>query len=179
MKGLATFSLALLLASGGSAEAAVYQDELLTLEVPPGFEGPVREAPGPGASAVAYVKRYSASDRGTLLQITKYDFGTALQGMPEDRRGETADFYLKQFLDGIARRRTSFMSAEPTRVSLGRIAASRAEWTGIAQGQPMSGVMYCVVVGTVVVSFHTQDFRDAPAENRALVVRSFEAVTFK
>lgn len=179
MKGFVSLSLVLLLALSGPAAAAVYEDELLRLEVPPGFEGPVRESPGPGASAVGYVKRYSAGERGTLLQITKYDFGTALQGMPEDQRGETADFYLKQFLDGIGRRRTSFMSTVPTRVTLGRIAASRAEWTGIAQGQPMSGVMYCVVVGTVVVSFHTQDFRDAPAENRTMVLRSFEGVTFK
>ena len=39
--------------------------------------------------------------------------------------------------------------------------------------------MYCVVIGTVVVSFHTQDLEGAPPENRAAAVQAFESVAVR
>jgi len=39
--------------------------------------------------------------------------------------------------------------------------------------------MYCVVIGSRVVSFHTQDFENAPAENTSEAIRAFESVKFK
>jgi len=46
-------------------------------------------------------------------------------------------------------------------------------------GKRASGVMYCVVIGTVVVSFHTQDIEGAPPENRAAAVKTFESVAVR
>src|SRR5688572_410405 len=66
-----------------------YKDQLITIEVPEGFEGPIRESPGPQAKVVGYTKPYQNRDGGTLFQITEYDMGEALRGMPEDARGET------------------------------------------------------------------------------------------
>ena len=174
---LAVVLLVLLTASGVSAQQ--YRDELLVLEVPEGFEGPVEESPDPQAKTVGYIKPYARADGGTLFQITEYDMGDALRGMPEGERGATADFYLAQFLGGVERRRTNFTATAPQRIELGGLPAARATWTGAAAGQRASGVMYCVVVGTVVVSFHTQDIEGAPPENRAAAVRAFESVVVR
>ena len=171
-------SLAVLL-TASSASADQYQDELLVLEVPAGFEGPVEGSPDPQAKTVAYSKPYATVDGGTLFQITEYDLGDALRGMPDDQRGATADYYLAQFLGGVERRRTNFVATAPQRIELGGLPAARVTWTGEAAGQRASGVMYCVVIGTVVVSFHTQDIDGAPPENRAAAVRAFESVAVR
>jgi hypothetical protein len=74
-----------------------------------------------------YTKPYPDKNGGTLFQITEYDMGEALRGMPEDKRGETADYYLAQFLGGVERRRTNFSAAEPERILLGGIPAARVK----------------------------------------------------
>ena len=102
--------------------------------------------------------------------------GEALRGMPKDKRGEAADFYVEQFLGGVKRRRTNFSATKPERIVLGGIPAARVKWTGNVEGQRASGVMYCVVIGTTIVSFHTQDLEGAPPENRAAAVKAFESV---
>ena len=64
-------------------------------------------------------------------------------------------------------------------IELDEIPASRSQWSGTAQGQAMSGVMYCVVVGTVVVSFHTQDTEEGQPNDRNAAIAAFEGVRFK
>lgn len=159
------------------AVAEEYKDQLITLDVPEGFEGPIRDSSAaPQAVVVAYSKPYQNGDGGTLFQITEYDMGEGLRDMPESARGETAEFYLLEFLGGVERRRTNFVATKPERIELAGIPGARVSWTGEAAGQQMSGVMYCVVIGTVVVSFHTQDLGGAPRENRVAAMMAFEGV---
>ena len=174
---LAFALLVLLIASAVSAEQ--YRDGVVVLEVPEGFEGPVEGSPDPQAKVVAYTKPYTAANGGTLFQISEYDMGDALRGMPENERGEAAAYYLAQFLGGVERRRTNFSATAPQRIELGGLPGARVTWTGEAAGQRASGVMYCVVIGTVVVSFHTQDIEGAPPGNRAAAVRAFESVAVR
>lgn len=159
------------------ASAADYQDHQIRLSIPDGFEGPISRAEQ-GATVVALVKNYPGDTRGTLLQITTYDVGQALAGMPEDARQDATDKYLAQFLGGVEHARQSFRIVSQSHVLLDGIKASRAEWSGEAKGQAMSGVMYCVIVGTRVVAFHTQDFQAAPPANRQAALASIRAVSF-
>jgi hypothetical protein len=161
---------------GVSAES--YMDGVLTVQIPSGFEGPVKQSPAPNASVVAYTKRSADSKAATLLQITTYDFGSQLEGMPEDQRVEITEGYLMQFLSGVERRRTSFVKSPASQLTLGSIPASRIDWTGIAEGIAVSGTMYCVIVGTRVISFHTQTSEDASSQAISEAKRSIESVSF-
>lgn len=169
----------LFLAVTSLAYGATAQLELVQIVVPPGFDGPTSASPGPGAHVDAYVRRISGHERGTLFQVTTYDFGSKLDGIPKEELGNGAEHYLLQFLGGIERQRTNFHALKPTRVLLGKIPAARVEWTGVAQGEQMSGVMYCVIVGTVVVTLHTQGFKDSPAPDRADALQAIESVKFR
>ena len=169
--------LSILFVFASNVFAEQYKDKVIILDVPEGFEGPIEGSPGPQAKTVAYTRAYENEDGGTLFQITEYDMGEALLGMPEDKRGETADYYLGQFLGGVERRRANFAAAAPERIVLGGVPAARVKWTGEVAGKRTSGVMYCVVVGTVVVSFHTQDVEGAPPGNRSAAMRAFEGVS--
>lgn len=158
------------------ASAGTFSNELLTLSVPDGFEGPTTGTPGPGAKVTAYTKPYSGTSGGTLLQISTYDFRSALEGMPEEERGNASDYYVGQFLGGVERKRTSFSATRPERISLGGLPASRATWTGRFNGMATSGVMYCLIVGTTVVSLHTQDIDGAPPSNRSAAIAAIEGL---
>jgi hypothetical protein len=162
----------------GMLHAAPYEDELLRLEVPTGFQGPIRASPGAGAVVIVYSKLHTG-DRGTLLQITTYDFGANWPKLNRAELGAAAEKNLLKFLGGIQRRRTSFEASLPTRVELGGLPAARVTWKGVARGFRMFGTMYCVIVGSRVVTFHTQDFEGAPPQNTSDVIRSFETVQFK
>ncbi len=172
----------LLCVASGVACAATYSNGLLALDIPDGFEGPVQESPSPEASLVGYVKRAPGDEAGTLLQISVYEFSQASgqkpDEMPEDRRIAATDRYLAQFLGGVEKQRKAFVRSPVTHLQLGGLPASRIHWSGIADGKPMSGTMYCVLLGSRVVSFHTQAPKDAPKENLLEARRAIEAVKF-
>ena len=161
------------------AWAGEYSDESMTLVVPDGFEGPVQQRPGPGALVVGYSKPTANSTSGTLLQITVYEPDSQEGPVPEDQRGAITEQYLLQFLGGVERARTSFSKSAVEKLPLGGIPAARIRWKGEARGAQMSGVMYCVIVGTRLISFHTQALADAPPENMSQAMRAIEAVKFK
>ena len=158
---------------------AGFPSEIVQLLPPKGFEGPTStDGPG-GAHIEAYVHRISGTDRSTLLQLTTYDFGSKLEGIPKKELGNGAEHYLMQFLGGVERARMNFHASKPTQITLGGSPGARVDWTGEARGQSMSGVMYCVIVGTVVVTFHTQSFEDSPPEDRTAALHAIESVTFR
>ena len=161
------------------AAAETYSNSIFTLDVPDGFEAAAAGSPGPGMQIAAYVKPHPGIDGGTLFQITTYEFGPELESMPEEERGNASDYYLNQYLEGVARKRTLFDATPPTRITLGGLPASRAEWTGETFGTPLSGVMYVVVIGTTVVNLHTQDVEGAPPENRKAAMEAFEGLRLK
>jgi hypothetical protein len=173
-----TVLLLLCLMSAG-AWAGEYSDESMTLVVPDGFEGPVEQRPGPGALTVGYSKPTPNSTSGTLLQVTTYDAGSQEGPLPEDQRGAITEQYLLQFLGGVERARTAFGKSPVEKLRLGGIPAARIRWQGEARGLQMSGVMYCVIVGTRVISFHTQALADAPPGNMSEAMRAIEAVKFR
>lgn len=180
MKHAAKFLVgALLLVMQFSASAEPFSNEVLMLDVPAGFEGPISASPGPGAKITGFTKPYKGINGGTLFQITTYDYRSSLKGMPEEERGNGSEYYLGQFLGGVERKRTSFSASNVERVSLGGLPGSRVKWYGKFNGKPTSGIMYCVIIGTTVVSLHTQDMDGAPPENRSAALAAFESLRIK
>ena len=163
---------------GSPAHSARPAGSNIHLQVPGGFQGPIRATPNPQATVTAYVKPYPERAGGTRLQIAAYEVGAQLVELPEEQRGPAADSYLAEFLDGIASRQTSFERAATTHLQLDGRPASMARWHGAADGKRVSGVMYTVVVGTRVILLHTQDVDPAPPENREAAIRAIESVTF-
>ena len=67
--------LVLGVASTALVLAATYSTALLSLEIPPGFEGPVSQFPEPGLKLVGYSKPYPEGGGRTLMLITTYEYG--------------------------------------------------------------------------------------------------------
>jgi hypothetical protein len=164
----------------GSAisHATIYEDELLSLQIPAGFQGPVRATPVQNTTIIAYTKP-KENGVGTLLEISVYDFGSQLAGLPKEKLGDGADRYIGQFLQGVERRRTAFSASAPVRVSLDGIPAARVSWHGMGEGHSMVGTMYCVIVGTRVISFHTQTEQQPSMADFGAAMTSIEAVRFQ
>ena len=110
-------------------------------------------------------------DGGTVLQISVVDMGSALDGITVAQRAEGAKHYLSEFIDGVARRRDNFKLGEVASASLAGMPAARVQWSGGVGEIQAIGVMYCVLVGSSVISLHTQDVGSeiTPAMRLAMV----------
>ncbi|SHF51994.1 hypothetical protein SAMN04487965_2131 [Microbulbifer donghaiensis] len=160
------------------AAAATAQESPVKINIPAGFEGPFVASHQSGAKIQAYMKKIPGAGRTTLLQVTTYDFGSQLDGLPDERRGEAAGHYLSQFLASVQQQRDTFESTDAAGVVLDGIPGARVEWHGSSAGFNMSGVMYCVIVGSVVISLHTQGFEDSPAADTKAALAAIDSVTF-
>ena len=94
--------IALLMYAGGVL-ADPYEDELLRMDVPSGFDGPITASHGGKMVIVAFRWPYPAGDASTLLQITKYKTGTRLSDMSNEEKGKAARSYFLQLLKDVAK----------------------------------------------------------------------------
>jgi hypothetical protein len=147
----------------------------ISIAVPPGFDGPTSGSVA-SADTTAWVKRHPNADVGTLLQVTTYDAGAGLAGITNAQRAEGAEKYLLDFIGGVQRKRENFKLGAVQKISLASVPAARVSWTGEAGGMPTNGVMYCVIVGTTIVSFHTQDTGSEVTAAMQIAMKAIEGV---
>jgi hypothetical protein len=142
----------------------------LSITVPAGFDGPTT-GENEGTVMTAWIKHHAGDAGGTVLQISVVEMGTALNGITVAQRAEGAKHYLSQFIDGVARRRDNFNLGEVESVSLAGVPAARVQWTGGVGEIQAIGVMYCVLVGSSVISLHAEDVGSeiTPAMKLAMV----------
>ena len=155
------------------AFAADFTVKPVTIAVPEGFEGPVRQE-HQGAVVVGFTKSSGPASK-TLLQLTIYDLGPRLKTNNAAERGAAASKYLLDFVGGVERRRTDFHRTEPTPLKISGLPAAKLQWTGKLQGMETVGVMYSFVVGSSVVSFHTQDVGSTPTSAMIEAASAFES----
>jgi len=128
----------------------------ISITVPQGFDGPIGGGKG-SARTAAWIRRHADAQGGTLLQVTTYDGGPDLRSSGWQARAQGAKKYLLEFVAGVAQQRENFQLGEVESLSLAGEPAVRVKWTGTAGSATAIGVMYCVLLDTAIVSFHTQD----------------------
>jgi hypothetical protein len=176
-------ALALLSVSAGGAAlagAAEFRFEGGSVEVPPGFIGPMEQRRGDDLVMYAFTKRHPVRGTATLMQISVF---RPPPGDPSATAGEgdgmrMAEKCVREFVEGVERRRTDFSRGDVESVAIDGRAVARISWRGRLQGEPMRGVMYCHIRGPLGISFHAQDFEFSPPGDIAAVVRAFETASF-
>jgi hypothetical protein len=146
------------------------------ITVPEGFEAAQRQRLRKTLIA-AWTK--SSAGLKTLLQVNVIDFGSApgKPAAPQDLN-IYAEKYLHQFLDGIERRRTNYVSSPIAHIKLAGLPAARATWNGAVGGRAAVGVMYSVIVhNRFAVIFHTQDLGSTPTSGMFEAMQSIETAT--
>ncbi|MFL6603881.1 MAG: hypothetical protein ACJ8R9_21490 [Steroidobacteraceae bacterium] len=129
----------------------------------------------------AWTKSVRSAGLKTLLQINVIDFGSA-PGKPAapQELNIYAEKYLHQFLDGIERRRTNYVSSPIAHIKLAGLPAARATWNGAVGGRAAVGVMYSVIVhNRFAVIFHTQDLGSTPTSGMFEAMQSIEAASLR
>lgn len=147
----------------------------LSIAVPPGFDGPT-SAEKEGGEMTVWVKHRPGEDRGTLLQISVVDMGSALDGITAAQRAQGAKHYLSKFIGAVARRRDNFKLDEVEPVSLAGMPAARVRWTGGVGEIQAVGVMYCVLVRNSIISLHTEDIGSEITPAMKLAMAAIEDV---
>jgi hypothetical protein len=126
----------------------------------------------------AWTKSVRDGSMKTLLQITVMDLGAHQAKPPSQQELPVyAEKYLRQFLGGVERRRTGYVSSPVAHIELAGLPAARATWNGAVGGRDLVGVMYCVIVrNRFAVSFHTQDLGSAPTSGMFEAMQAIESV---
>jgi hypothetical protein len=150
----------------------------VVITIPEGFEAAQTQRLKKSLTT-AWTKSVRSSGLKTLLQINVIDLGSA-PGKPAASRDVSiyAEKYLHQFLDGIGRRRTNYVSSPIAHIKLAGLPAARATWNGAVGGRAAVGVMYSVIVhNRFAVIFHTQDLGSTPTSGMFEAMQSIEAAT--
>lgn len=159
--------------------SAQYEDGPIRLSVPAGFEGPEVQTTSPGFKTAGFVRDIPGTQRGTVLQITTIDLDAAGLSLPDAGEAHPTEALLDEFLASVERHRDNFQLVSRGRMELSGLPAARGEWRGIGGGRGKRGVIYCVIVGSRVVSFHAQTFDDAPEGDLAAAVQAIESVVLQ
>jgi len=155
--------------------AGQFSAEGITLQIPEGFEGPVSQSKEKLA-LYGFIKPSSTPQIRTLLQLSSYDLGKTIPKLSKEEMWAGSDKYLLEFLKGVERRRTGFSQSKIVHISLGGIHASKISWSGSLEGLKANGVMYCVIVGSKVISLHTQDAGNEITPNMLEAIKSIESL---
>lgn len=150
----------------------------VVITVPEGFAA-AQTQKQPKTLITAWTKSVRNGSLKTLLQINVIDFGAA-PGKPAAAQDLPiyAEKYLRQFLSGIERRRTSYVSSPLAHVKLAGLPAVRATWNGAVGGRATVGVMYSVIVANrYAVIFHTQDLGNTPSSGMFEAMQAIESVS--
>jgi hypothetical protein len=161
-----------------AAHAAPVTVGPVVITVPEGFEAAQTQRLKK-TLITAWTKSVRSAGLKTLLQINIIDFGSA-PGKPAAPQDVSiyAEKYLHQFLDGIERRRTNYVSSPIAHIKLAGLPAARATWNGAVGGRAAVGVMYSVIVhNRFAVIFHTQDLGSTPTSGMFEAMQSIEAAT--
>jgi hypothetical protein len=177
-KALAPFLVsvaACLISTGAWADPATVGP--VVIAVPEGFEAAHTQRLEK-TLVTAWTKSVPNGSRKTLLQIDVVDLGQQ-HGKPPSQQDLSigAEKYLRQFLGGIERRRTHYVSSPVAHIKLAGLPAVRATWNGNIGERAVVGVMYSVIVrNRFAVIFHTQDLGSAPSSGMFEAMRSIESM---
>jgi len=161
-----------------SAQAAPVTVGPVVISVPEGFAA-AQTQKRKETLITAWTKSVRNGSLKTLLQINVIDFGSpAGKAVAAQDQAIYAEKYLRQFLGGIERRRTNYLSSPIAHIKLAGLPAVRATWNGAVGGRPVVGVMYSVIVqNRYAVIFHTQDLGSTPSSGMFEAMQSIESAT--
>jgi hypothetical protein len=147
------------------------------ITVPDGFEAAPTQRLNK-TLITAWTKSVRNGSMKTLLQVNVVDLGNPPGKTPTPQElGVYAERYLHQFLGGIERRRTRYVSSPVAHIKLAGLPAVRATWNGAVGDRAVVGVMYSVIVrNRFAVIFHTQDLGSTPSSGMFEAMSSIESV---
>ena len=146
------------------------------IEIPFAFEGPVTANPTPGVEVYGFTKNHFVGGKSALLQISKFSPPGGVPKLDEEERARYSKQYLLQFLGGIERQRSNFEKTQVEMIAISGVPTAKINWNGVANGESLHGVMYCLIHSGSILSFHTQDFTSFDSEFIDLAVTSIESL---
>jgi len=147
-----------------------------SINIPAGFDGPIKKNMGQGASTIAFQNLHKDENNATLLQITTWNPGKPFPEMTDEELKKGAAQYLEQFLSGVARKRSHFEKSEVEFIKISGVPAAKVNWSGEIDSKKAHGVMYCYVFNSKIISLHTQDLVEFGGLYLNQAVESFESI---
>lgn len=162
-----------------SARAMAYDFGAGTIDLPEGFEQQETRNVRELGMIHEFLRKYPASETGTLLQITVYDFGQKLRPVPESMLLAAAENHLMDYIAGQRRHFDTFDFKQMKSLKLDNTPAAHIEWTGSSNGQQLRGTAYSLMKGSKVITFQVRDTLEAPLDNTIAALKALAGIHLK
>ena len=155
------------------AAGSIYEDTRYSIDLPPGYIGPVEHVSGPAVSR-GFRKPYPHSPLNTVILITVREMGPSFAKRVPAERDELTRETLAPVVASLEMNRTGFRKDEPRPVTISGLRGLKVAWSGSAQGIAFDGVVYCVLAGSRAFAVQVQDPSGRGPERMAEATRAVE-----
>jgi hypothetical protein len=162
-----------LAAVGADAKGTTYSDAAFSIDLPPGYVGPVEHVSGASVSR-GFRKPYAGTPLNTVILVTVQEMGPSFAKRVPGERAQLTRDTLEPIVAGIENNRSDFRKTEARNVTIAGYTGLKLAWSGAAQGIPFEGVVYCVLAGTRAYAVQIQDPAGRGKERMAEAVRAVE-----
>jgi hypothetical protein len=170
LAGLAAFPLA---AAAAGTKSNSYVDRHFTIELPPGYIGPVEHISGTSVSR-GFRKPLPSTPLSTVILVSVQEMGASFAKRVPDERARLTRETLEPIMEGIGSNRVGFREDPPTEVKIAGYPGLKTAWSGAAQGIAFEGIVYCVLAGSRAIAIQIQDPAGSGKERMAEAVRAVE-----
>lgn len=159
--------------------AAPFENGLMSINLPNGFNGPLIKGADTRVTSLAFAKAHDLSgNQSTVLYIEAYPMSDSIPGDPPVDPAAVAHHKLMEVLKNLARPGDTMTHAEPVSVTLDGLPAVRVTWSTDGTAR-MRGIMYSVVAGPNLFVLNVSDFDEFTKRNTKQIDAAIQAIKFK
>jgi hypothetical protein len=155
-----------------------HDDEHFSIDLPPGYIGPVEHVSGTAVSR-GFRKPYPGTSLNTVILVTVQEMGPSFARRVATERGQLTRETLEPIVAGIEAHRAGFRKSEPRTVNVAGYAGLKLAWSGSAQNIAFDGIVYCVLAGPRAIAVQIQDPSGRGRQRMDEAVRAVEGMRIR
>ena len=155
------------------AASRTYEDLHFSIDLPPGYVGPVEHVSGTAMSR-GFRKPYPQSPLNTVILLTVQAMGPSFARRVPAERDKLTRETLEPIVARIENNRSAFRKTAPRAVTISGFNGLKLGWSGTAQGITFDGIVYCVLAGSRAFAVQVQDPSGRGPERMVEATRAVE-----
>jgi hypothetical protein len=155
-----------------------HDDEHFSIDLPPGYVGPVEHVSGAAVSR-GFRKPYPGTNLNTVILVTVQEMGPSFARRVATERARLTRETLEPIVGSIETNRSGFRKAEPRNVTVSGYTGLKLAWSGTAQNVAFDGIVYCVLAGSRAIAAQIQDPSGRGRQRMEEAVRAVEGMRIR
>ena len=155
-----------------------HEDAHFSIDLPPGYIGPVEHVSGTSLSR-GFRKPYPGTNLNTVILITVQEMGPSFARRVAAERAQLTRETLEPIIGSIETNRSGFRKTEPRNVNVSGYGGLKLAWSGTAQNVGFDGIVYCVLAGARAIAVQVQNPSGRDKQRLDEAVRAVEGMRIR